>query len=79
MSPKPPDFSPDPAAVERAIARLPFLEREVLRLKARDGFTFSEIGAILGVSPQAAEARFARALFRLRAQLGRRPRQWWPW
>jgi DNA-directed RNA polymerase specialized sigma24 family protein len=69
------DFRPDPAAVERAVAPPPFLDREVLLRKTRDGFTYPEIGAILRLSQDAVEARFASALGSVRAQFGRKWRR----
>ena len=64
-----------PIRFERALNRLPFLEREALRLKARDGLSYAEIGAVLGLSPEAAEARVVRALIKLDVRLNERP--WW--
>lgn len=67
------DFIPAPefglAEVERAIRRLPYLEREALLMKARDGMTYAEIGAVLGLTAADAEARVASALVRLHAVL----------
>ena len=65
----------DPARFERALRRLPFLEREALLLKARDGLSYAEIGVVLGLSPEAAEARVVRALIKLDVRLQERP--WW--
>ena len=65
----------DSARFERALKRLPFLEREALLLKARDGLSYAEIGVVLGLSPEAAEARVVRALIKLDVRLNERP--WW--
>ena len=65
----------DPDRFERALKRLPFLERQALLLKARDGLTYAEIGVVLGLSPEAAEARVALALIKLDIRLNERP--WW--
>ena len=65
----------DPARFERALKRLPFLEREALLLKARDGLTYAEIGVVLGLTSEAAEARVVRALIKLDVRLQERP--WW--
>jgi DNA-directed RNA polymerase specialized sigma24 family protein len=56
---------------------LSFVEREALLLKSRDGLTYAEIGAVLGTTPEAAEARVAAALVSLRARLERKRR--FPW
>lgn len=70
----------EPAAVARAVARLPFLEREALLLSSRDHLTYGQIGAILGLTPEAAEARCASALVHLRRDLEKgRQRRWWSW
>ena len=63
--------------VERAIRRLPFLEREALLMKARDRMTYVEIGAVLGLTPAQAEARVAFALIKVHARLFRRRRPRW--
>ena len=65
----------DSARFERALKRLPFLEREALLLKARDGLSYAEIGVVLGLSPEAAEARVVRALIKLDVRFQERP--WW--
>ena len=70
-----PPTAVDPERFERALRRLPFLEREALLLKARDGLSYAEIGVVLGLSPEAAEARVALALIKLDVRLQERP--WW--
>ena len=65
----------DPHRFERALRRLPFLEREALLLRARHGLSYAEIGVVLGLSPEAAEARVVRALIKLDVRLKERP--WW--
>ena len=71
------NFAHDPELVARELRRLPFLEREALLLKARDGMTYAEIGAVLGIGAEQAEKRFASALVRLRARLSRARGPWW--
>ena len=67
----------DPARFERALKRLPFLEREAFLLKARDGLSYAAIGVVLGLSPEAAEARVVAALIKLDVSLQRMERPWW--
>lgn len=48
-----------------AILRLPTNLRDVFVLHRFGGMTYGEIGVRLGITPQAAEARFAAAMVRL--------------
>lgn len=61
----------EPGRVERALRRLPHLEREALLLKTREGLSYADIGALLGLSPAGAEAKVAAALVTLRTELDR--------
>ena len=45
-------------------------------MKARDRLSYAEIGAVLGLSPEAAEARMVAALVRLETRLTK-DRPWW--
>jgi DNA-directed RNA polymerase specialized sigma24 family protein len=72
-----PILLPETAAMKRALSRLRFLDREVILLKARDGLTYQQIGALLGLSPAATERRFASALVKLRIALEPRRRSRW--
>lgn len=60
----------DLPGLERALARLPVEQREVLALKIDGELTFSEIGAALGIPQNTASSRYRYALQRLRAELG---------
>jgi RNA polymerase sigma-70 factor (ECF subfamily) len=55
--------------LERALAALPFEQREVVALKIDGGLTFREIGKVLGASPNSAASRYRYALEKLRAAL----------
>ncbi len=57
-------------AVRSALAALPHADRELLTLTGWDGLTTSEAATVLGIRPDAARARLARARRRLRAALG---------
>ena len=70
-------YEADPAALKRAMDRLPRLEREAFLLKVRDGLTYAAIGAALGITPELAEACVARALLKLDVRLRRAERPWW--
>jgi RNA polymerase sigma-70 factor (ECF subfamily) len=55
--------------IEAALSVLPLDQREVLLLCTVSGFEPSEAAAILGIKPEAARQRLARARARLREQL----------
>jgi RNA polymerase sigma-70 factor, ECF subfamily len=57
------------AAVAAALARLSDLDRRVIELRNRDRRSFSEIGAILGRSSDAARMLWYRAVNRLKREL----------
>lgn len=65
------------ARLERALARLPRLDRAAFLCKARDGLTYAEIAARLGLTDEKAEAHVVRALLKLDADLARSARAWW--
>lgn len=67
----------DPAHFERALARIPRLERDAFLLKARGRLTYRAIGFRLRVSAQEAEACVARALVSLDEALRRIEQPWW--
>lgn len=56
-------------SLRRAVASLPFEDREVLAYKLDGGLTFREIGALLDISPNTAASRYRYALERLRRAL----------
>ncbi|HEY0628916.1 MAG TPA: sigma factor-like helix-turn-helix DNA-binding protein [Sphingomicrobium sp.] len=66
-----------PGRLERAVARLRPIEREVLRLSAGLGLSNAEIAARLGLRPGKAERILARALCRLDREIERREQPWW--
>jgi len=57
------------AALRQGLAQLPEGQEQVLVLKLLRGLRFHEIGALLGVTEDAAKMRFMRALEALRASL----------
>lgn len=67
---------PDPGRLEKAIARLPAIERDVLLLSAKDGFSTEEISRRLGLPKTAVERHLADALVDL-DRLLERQRAWW--
>lgn len=57
--------------VEAALARLPEEDAALVEMKVFDGFTFSEIGNRLGMSPNSAKSKFYRRLGELRRWLSK--------
>ena len=55
--------------LERALAELPWQQREVIALKIEGGLTFAEIAGVLGLSANTAASRYRYALDKLRAAL----------
>jgi RNA polymerase sigma-70 factor, ECF subfamily len=55
--------------LEQAIARLPFEQREILLLCSVSGFEPAQAAGMLGVTPEAARQRLARARARIRESL----------
>jgi RNA polymerase sigma-70 factor (ECF subfamily) len=52
--------------VQAALGRLDATDREILAMRYFDGLNFAQIGAILGLSPNAATKRGLRAMVKLR-------------
>jgi RNA polymerase sigma-70 factor, ECF subfamily len=63
----------DQLAVERAIAGLPHLSREVVVLRDINGLSYREIAAMLAIPQGTVMSRLARARSQLAAVLGRKP------
>ncbi|MBI4420782.1 MAG: sigma-70 family RNA polymerase sigma factor [Gemmatimonadetes bacterium] len=58
------------AALERAIARLPSRQREVLTLSRIDGLSRAEVAEVTGLAPQTVANHLVAALVSLRRALG---------
>jgi RNA polymerase sigma-70 factor (ECF subfamily) len=56
--------------LEEAMERLPYDYRQVIELRYREGLSFDEIGAVLERSPNSARKLWARAIERLKRDLG---------
>ena len=55
--------------VRRAVAELPAVDREILLMRTLEGLSYSEVGYILDIDPDAARKRHGRALMRLHKSL----------
>ena len=73
--PRRPPFAAGDLDLDRAMARLPAADGEVLRMWAWEELTPSEIGIALGISANAASIRLHRAKGRLRGLLEAEPRK----
>lgn len=67
-----PDFTETAIDVASALAQLPAVQREIVALHLREGFSFREAGRMTGVSMFTAASRYRAALQQLRQILGRR-------
>jgi DNA-directed RNA polymerase specialized sigma24 family protein len=65
--------------MERALAKLRPVERQVLMLNAREGLGLADIAIRLGLPVEAVQGHLADALCRLDRLLRRRQRWYWPW
>lgn len=65
------------ARLDRAVAGLRPMEREVLLLSAREGLSNDKVAQRLGISSAEAERLLATALCRLDRALDRQERRWW--
>jgi DNA-directed RNA polymerase specialized sigma24 family protein len=65
--------------MERALAKLRPVEREVLMLNAREGLGLTDIAIRLGLPLAAVRGHLADALCRLDRLLQPRRRWYWPW
>lgn len=65
-------IEPDTDDLREAIAALPELDRELVRLVYWDGFTLADAAKILGLRPATARSRMARARTRLREVMAAR-------
>ena len=64
---------PETGELQAALDALPMSLRSVLVLKEIEGYSHSEIGAMLGISTVASRVRLMRAMSRLRRILGEKP------
>ena len=65
--------------LDRALAKLRPVERQVLMLNAGEGLDLADIGLRLGLPVEAVQGHLSDALCRLDRLLQRRRRWTWPW
>ncbi len=66
---KNPDETPAERAAMRCLAELPVEQREAIVLKLWHGYTFEEIGGLMGISPNTAAGRYRYGLQKIKAKL----------
>ncbi len=65
--------------MDRALAKLKPVERQVLMLNAREGLGLADIAIRLGMPVDAVQGHLADAVYRLDRLLQPRRRWYWPW
>jgi len=63
--------------LQDALANLPWIQREVFRLHAVDGYSYAEIAFLMRTNVRAVERQMARAIYKLAKQMEGRPLSWW--
>jgi RNA polymerase sigma-70 factor (ECF subfamily) len=72
---------PDPMTVkrmERAVRKLPRLQREIFLAARLDDMSYAEIAERTGLSVREVEREIARALVSISSRMDRKSRRWWP-
>lgn len=71
---------PDPATLkrlERAVGKLPRLQREIFLAARLDDMDYVEIAERTGLSVREVEREIARALLSIVRRMDKQPRRWW--
>ncbi len=71
---------PDPETIkrmERAVRKLPRLQREIFLAARLDDMSYVEIAKRTGLSVREVEREIARALVSIARRMDRQPRRWW--
>ena len=63
--------------LEDALANLPWIQREVFRLNAVDGYSYAQIAWLLRTKERTVERQLGRALYKLAKQMGGQSLSWW--
>ncbi|QDX25068.1 RNA polymerase subunit sigma [Sphingomonas suaedae] len=71
---------PDPVTLkrmERAVRKLPRLQREIFLAARLDNLSYVEIAERTGLTAGQVEREIAKALVSIARRMARRPRRWW--
>jgi RNA polymerase sigma-70 factor (ECF subfamily) len=60
-----------------AIAKLPWLQREIFELSRFEDLSYAEIAVLMGLSPRYIERQFAKALYKVGKQIDGEKLSWW--
>ncbi|WP_448661506.1 sigma factor-like helix-turn-helix DNA-binding protein [Sphingomonas sp. CJ20] len=71
------DPDPDVKRLERAVRKLPRLQREIFLAARLDDMSYVEIAERTGLSVREVEREIARALVSIARRMDRQPRRWW--
>lgn len=63
--------------LEKAVARLPRRQRDILLAIRLDDLGYDEIGARFGLTSRQVERQFARALYKVSRQMAGERLRWW--
>jgi RNA polymerase sigma-70 factor (ECF subfamily) len=71
---------PDPVTlkrIERAVRKLPRLQREIFLALRLDDLSYDEIAERTGLTAEQVEREFAKAMTNFMRRLDGKPRRWW--
>lgn len=71
---------PDPVTlkrIERAVRKLPRLQREIFLALRLDDLSYNEIAERTGLTAGQVEREFAKAMANMMRRLDGKPRRWW--
>jgi len=63
--------------IAEALANLPWIQREMFRLHAVDGYSYAEIAFLMRTNVRTVERQMAKAICKLSKQMEGRPLSWW--
>jgi len=63
--------------LQDALANLPWIQREMFRLHAVDGYSYAEIAFLMRTNVRTVERQMARAIYKLAKQMEGHPLSWW--
>jgi DNA-directed RNA polymerase specialized sigma24 family protein len=72
------DHDPKPRPnLEGAIAKLPWVQREIYKLHAVEAYSYAEIAWLLRTNELTVERQMAKVMYKLCKQMKGHPLRWW--